>query len=234
LEGLQKKMVVVSKHLGGWETSTFGNVKRELKGLKEDLERLHSDSHRLGPSHEERKITDRIVELNHREEIMWKQCSRVTWLTEGDRNTRFFHLRASQRRRRNKISKLKMADGSFTEDETVMASMTTEFYRSLYTAEGTSNTDQLLDTVLTKVTGEMNDMLLKTIGPEEVKNALFQMFPTKAPGPHGFLAYFFQKHWDLCGNEVTAVVLRGVDDPAKLNNTNIVIIPKVENPDDLG
>jgi hypothetical protein len=30
------------------------------------------------------------------------------------------------------------------------------------------------------------------------------------------------------------VVLRGVDDPAKLNNTNIVIIPKVENPDDLG
>jgi hypothetical protein len=85
-----------------------------------------------------------------------------------------------------------MADGSFTEDETVVASMTTKFYRSLYTAEGTANTDQLLDTVLTKVTGEMNDMLLKPIGPEEVKNALFQMFPTKAPGPDGFPAHFFK------------------------------------------
>jgi len=81
LEGLQKKMVAISKHLGEWETSTFGSVKRELKGLKEDLERLRSDSHRLGPSHEEIKIAG-IVELNHREEVMWKQCSRVTWLTE--------------------------------------------------------------------------------------------------------------------------------------------------------
>jgi len=85
-----------------------------------------------------------------------------------------------------------MADGSFTEDEAMMASMTTEFYRSLYTAEGTADTGQLLDTVPTKVTGEMNDMLLKPIGLEEVKNTLFQMFPTKAPGPDNFLAHFLE------------------------------------------
>jgi hypothetical protein len=64
-----------------------------------------------------------------------------------------------------------MAEGSFTEDEAVMASMTTEFYRSLYMAEGTADTDQLLDTVSTKLTGEMNDLLLKLIGLGEVKNA---------------------------------------------------------------
>jgi len=104
-----------------------------------------------------------------------------TWLAEGDRNTRFFHLRTTQQRRRNRISKLKMADGSFTEDEAVMASMTTDFFRSIKTAEGTEDIDQLLDTVSTKVTGEMNDMLLKLIDLEEVKNALFGMFPTKAP-----------------------------------------------------
>jgi hypothetical protein len=62
----------------------------------------------------------------------------------------------------------------------------------MYTAEGTTDTDQLLDTVPTKVMGEMNDMPLKLIGPEEVKNALFQMFPSKAPGPDGFLAHFFR------------------------------------------
>ena len=133
------------------------------------------------------------MELNHREEVMRKQRSHVTWLTVGDWNTRFFHLRASQRRRRNKISKLKMANGSFTGDEAVMDSMMTEFYRSLYTVEGTVDLDQLLDTVPTKVTGEMNDMLLKPIGLEEVKNTLFQMFPTKAPGPDGFPAHFFSE-----------------------------------------
>jgi hypothetical protein len=58
---------------------------------------------------------------------------------------------------------------------------------------GTTDTDQLLDMVPIKVTGEMNDVLLKPIGLEEVKNALFQMFPTKAPipVPDGVPAHFF-------------------------------------------
>jgi hypothetical protein len=41
----------------------------------------------------------------------------------------------------------------------------------------------------------------------EVKRALFQMFPTKAPGPNGFLAHFFQRHWHVCDDDITKVVL---------------------------
>jgi hypothetical protein len=62
------------------------------------------------------------------------------------------------------------------------------------------------------------------------------MFPTKAPGPDGLPAYFFQHHWDLCGDEVTTVVLlvlKGEDDPSIINNTCIVLIPNVESPEEL-
>ena len=48
---------------------------------------------------------------------------------------------------------------------------------------------------------------------------------------------FFQRHWELCGDEVTAVVLRvlrGEDDPSIFNNTCIVLIPKVDSPEELG
>ena len=61
LEELQRKMVSLSRHLSGWEYSTFGNVKRGLKGMKE-LEWLRSDPLRTGPSYEEIKIVDILVE----------------------------------------------------------------------------------------------------------------------------------------------------------------------------
>lgn len=173
LGGLQRKLGAMSRSLGGWNNQSFDNVKRELKNLCARLEHLRSEPQRTGPSYEEIKTVDKIVELNHREELMWKQRSRVTWLKEGDRNTRFFHLRASQRKKRIRINKLKRADGSFTEVEEEMASLTTTFYRDLYTSEGTENTDQLLDSVPVKVTGAMNDELLKPFNPDEVKAALF-------------------------------------------------------------
>ena len=73
----------------------------------------------------------------------------------------------------------------------------------------------------------MNDQLLVPFESKEVKGALFHMFPTKAPGPDGFPAHFFQFHWDLCREEVTSVVLRVLreeDDVSSINDTLIVLI----------
>jgi len=79
----------------------FGHVCRELKALNEELERLRLDPTRMGgPSDIKIKVVERIMELNHREEIMWKQHSRIMRLAAGDKNTRFFHLRASNVGRR--------------------------------------------------------------------------------------------------------------------------------------
>jgi hypothetical protein len=198
---------------------------------------MREDPVRVGPNQAELKIVDRLVELDSREEVMWRQRSRVQWLAEGDKNTRFFHLRASQRKRRNKISQLRKSDGEITDDPIAMASATNEFYRDLYRSEGTEEMEVVLDSVPVRVTREMNEGLVSTITNQEVRDALFQMFPTKAPGPDGLPAHFFQRHWSLCGEEITNIVLRvlrGEDDPAAFNKTYIVLIPKVANPEELG
>lgn len=75
-----------------------------------------------------------------------------------------------------------------TDDEREMGQMVT------YRSEGMEDMNVVLDHVPRKVTIPMNDQLVKDFSEEEVKCALFQMFPTKAPGPNRFPAQFFQRH----------------------------------------
>ena len=118
-----------------------------------------------------------------------------------------------------------------------MAEMATAFYNNLYTSEDTVGIEEVLSHIPSRVDVSMNASLNAPYSNAEVKTALFQMFPTKAPGPDGFPAHFFQKHWDLCGDEVTRMIIRvldGADSPEEINNTFIVLIPKISSPKVLG
>ena len=76
----------------------------------------------------------------------------------------------------------------------------------------------------------MKEELSRPYSVEEVKVALFQMGPTKAPGPDGMNALFYQKFWHIVGNDVSSAMLdflnSGIMIP-EINYTHIVLIPKV-------
>jgi hypothetical protein len=93
--------------------------------------------------------------------------------------------------------------------------------------------DECLEAVEARVTETMNDALVKPFVEEEVRTALFQMAPLKAPGPDGFNAGFFQKHWDIVGPEVCKAILYSLNNGVldnDLNSTYIALIPKIKNP----
>lgn len=73
--------------------------------------------------------------------------------------------------------------GTITDDPRDIKEMVNDFYQNLYTFEGVSGVDDVLVHVpeTEKVTTTMNDILCTPYTSKEVKTALFQMFPTKAP-----------------------------------------------------
>lgn len=82
----------------------------------------------------------------------------------------------------------------------------------------------------------MNKKLMRPISPKEIKNAVFQMGPLKAPGPDGFPGMFYQKYWQEEGEDTCRAVtsfFSGGFLLRELNKTNIVLIPKVANPESL-
>ena len=107
------------------------------------------------------------------------------------------------------------------------------FYQQLYESQGFTNPQFLLSHVPVRVSQAMNTNLSKPYTPEEVKMALFQIAPSKAPGVDGFTAGFYQHHWDSLGNDVTQAVLdfmNGGELPSGLNDTSITLIPQVRHP----
>lgn len=60
--------------------------------------------------------------------------------------------------------------------------MVQSFYDKLFTSEPCDSTDVVLDSIPTKVSADMNDELCKPYTNQEIREALFQMGPTKAPG----------------------------------------------------
>lgn len=129
VQEVHEKLQALGENLHSWDRHTFGSVKGEIKQLKRQLEALKNVPGRVGPSRLEIKVTDRLVELYQREEIMCRQRSRVDWLTYGDKNTKYFQMRASMRRRKNKIKSLTKPDGQIVDDENEVEGMTTDFYK---------------------------------------------------------------------------------------------------------
>ena len=70
------------------------------------------------------------------EEIYWKQRSRVSWIKEGDRNTSYFHHKASQRRRRNAIESLQLENGEWISTDGQIEQHIAGFYKKLFASEG--------------------------------------------------------------------------------------------------
>jgi len=127
-------------------------------------------------------------------------------------------------------------DGGIVEDEQEIHNLITNFYKDLFCSCAGNRYDELLSQVEPKVTPLMNQILMKEFTDDEIKAALDSMGDLKAPGMDGMPALFFKQYWDTVGADVTREVkklLQGGEMQKGWNETVVVLIPKVSNPERL-
>ena len=211
----------------------FGHVPKLIQNKQKTLNALVLRDRDGSLGSEINSVRKEINDLLDSEEIMWHQQSRMQWMMLGDRNTRYFHSKALDRKRKNAISRIMDENGIWHETKEGIANVVVSYFEKLYTTSYPSHILEITDTIPTKVSSEMNQSLIKDFTKEEVLAALKQMHPTKAPSPDDMSAIFFQKYWDVVGNDVTSMVLNVLNcnkSIVEINKTYITLVPKTKSP----
>ena len=127
----------------------------------------------------------------------------------------------------------KDVNNNWVENVEDIAGVAVDYFKNIFTTAECERMDDCLSAMPHKITTKMHQILTSEFSADEIKAALFQMAPTKAPGPDGMNTLFFQKFWHIVGSSVIDVMLdflkTGHMVPG-INATNIVLIPKVKSP----
>ena len=220
-------------HLSEWNKKVFGNVQRTLEKKRKELEQAECVAAWEGGSGRLKELNAEIRRLTDLEDCMWNQRAKVDWLSDGDKNTKYFHCRSTERNKRNYISSLENEFGIWVEEESQIGGMLVQYFSKLFTSSNPTHLDPMLEGVLPVVIDEMNKGLNRPFEPSEVQGALKQMESGTAPGPDGLPPLFYKQYWGKVGQEVTSVVLAVLNVgivPSQLNHTFLTLIPKIHGP----
>ncbi|XP_030969950.1 uncharacterized protein LOC115990242 [Quercus lobata] len=163
-----KKIQNCGEALSKWSKTSFGSVRRELKEKRKLLSKAELAASRGEDVTWVRVLEQEVNLLMDREAQMWSQRSKIQWLRDGDRNTQYFHSKASQRRRRNYIKGVYNREGRWCTDSRSMVVTVVEFYQGLFTSTNPTSFDDILEQIPHVVIEEMNSDLMGDFTAHEV------------------------------------------------------------------
>jgi hypothetical protein len=181
-----------------WNKTTFGNIFQRMQEIESRLEALQrtfiSGTRTTDLMKEEEELRTKLEERKKQEEILWRQKSRVQWLKEGERNTKFFHKAMVHHRYINRITQLEDAQGNPIREHNQIVEELNTYYKELLT-ETNEDREEAIQKITrhipSLVTQEKNEALMRPITQEEVDHAVKEM-PSESAWSrrlhHGFLS----------------------------------------------
>lgn len=198
------KMTLCYLKLEEWGGGLVKEMKSKMASYRSQMRRLRSRRDNMGID-QYNAVRWEYLCLLEKQEIYWQKRAKQYWLTEGDKNSRFFHKYASNQRRNNMIKCLNDSNGVWKEANTDVQGIITEYFTSLFQSVVPDGRLREGDTVLT-ILENQNQSLLVPDTEAEIKVAVFAMNPDKSLDPDGLNPAFFQTYWPIMGADVVQFV----------------------------
>ncbi|KAK8598764.1 hypothetical protein V6N13_094724 [Hibiscus sabdariffa] len=173
-----------SKATDVWNKFVFGYIGRKKRRLMARLRGIQKFLCTRPSRFLSSLESDLLIELENildQEELLWKQKSRSDWISNGDRNTRYFHRRAVSRKQKNHIVSLKLSDGEWCDDSRLLKQEAVNFFSSLFSCpEGPVPTFPIHG-AFPPIDADLMSSLDSSPSVHEIYDALMAMAPLKSP-----------------------------------------------------
>ncbi|CAB4313390.1 unnamed protein product [Prunus armeniaca] len=131
-----EKLKACQGSLRTWNNDHVGRIPTKLRSLQRKLD--DTQRRRFSPlvEFQQRDICREMDVLLEREEMLWRQRSRVSWMKYGDKNTRFFHEHAKVRGRRNLITTIVDYQGIWRTSTESIGNVFCDYFQGLFAFNG--------------------------------------------------------------------------------------------------
>eukprot|EP00253_Pinus_taeda_P011982 PITA_11982 len=235
----QLKLKSLKSQIKRWNKEVFGNILEDKQKLEKEMEDIQQKIILEGRIEEsvnkEGIILGRLEERRKQEEILWRQKSRIKWLKEGERNTKFFHQAMIKHRQGNRILSIKNKNGERVVEQNEIEQVLVDYHKEILTEPQVDRTraiQEICSAIPRLVSEDQNRALMRAVTIEELEEVVKSMKKGTAPGPDGFTVDFFQAGWHFLGKDILDLVEESRINqkvwPA-LNSTFFALIPKGNN-----
>ncbi|KAK9733301.1 hypothetical protein RND81_04G058600 [Saponaria officinalis] len=163
-------------------TKKFGDIQRRLKEKEDELQRWQRQPASASMLSMCNDISRELDTVHKQVESCWYTRARKCELRNGDKNTSYFHHKAKQRKKRNMIKSIEDEEGRWLRDENDIKACITSHFGALFQTSYPSGFEEVLNCGDKVVSDDINVVLNEVVSDEEIRKALFDMHPNKAPG----------------------------------------------------
>lgn len=232
---IAEKLKVVRGNMRTWNKAEFGKIDEHIKSLEDKIQATDNRANEGALSNSE--VLDRKSAQTElwgwlrKKESYWAQNSRLKWLKEGDRNTRYFHTVATMRKRKNQIDKIAVG-GEATDDPSKIKQEAVNFYKKIF-HEDHHHRPTFQGLAFNTLNQSQATGLVERFSHKEIDQEVASCDASKAPGPDGFNFTFIKNASEVIKSDVYGLVQEFWKTsrlPRGCNTAFIALIPKSDNP----